>query len=154
MTETPSPLCSKSRIQSSLSLRMAVAAEEGKAGSQGIHAVYTQLAAVEAYRKSGGFPDGTVLIKELFSTTTQDMTTGTVSSAGKTDGWFVMVKDSQNRFPGNKLSDDGRGWAYFDAADRSKTSTSDYESDCKGCHVPAQETDWVDVHGYPVLHGK
>ena len=26
-----------------------------------------------------------------------------------------------------------------------------YNADCKGCHVPAQSTDWIYVEGYPVL---
>ena len=132
----------------------AVAAEEGEQGSQGIHAVYTQLESVEAYRKTGKFPDGAVLIKELFSTVTEEMTTGTVSRADQTTGWFVMIKDSTGRFPDNKLWGDGWGWAYFDAKDRVKTKTTDYEADCKGCHVPVENSDWVYVQGYPVLKGQ
>ena len=30
---------------------------------------------IAAYRKDGHFPDGTVLVKEVFNTTTRDMTT-------------------------------------------------------------------------------
>ena len=132
----------------------AVAAEQPAEGSQGIHVVYTQAEAVAAYRRTGKFPDGAVLIKELFSTTTGSMTTGTVSRADKTAGWFVMIKDSANRYPGNKLWGDGWGWAYFDAKDRVNTKTTDYVADCKGCHVPAKDTDWIYVEAYPVLKGK
>ena len=131
-----------------------MAEEEGKQGSQGFHVVYAQPEAVAAYRKTGKFPDGTVLIKELFSTTTDDMTTGTVSRAAKTTGWFVMVKDGTHRFASHKLWGDGWGWAHFDAKDRTRTTSTDYQTDCKGCHVPAQATDWVYVQGYPVLTGK
>ena len=49
------------------------------------------------------FPDGTVLVKEVFKRTTKDMTTGTVSSAGALAGWFVMVKDNVGRFPGTSF---------------------------------------------------
>jgi hypothetical protein len=56
---------------------------------------------------------GTVLVKEVFGTTTSGMTTGTVSHATRLKGWFVM--------------------------------------DCRGCHVPAQSTNWIYVDGYPVL---
>jgi len=132
----------------------AVAAEEGTAGSEGIHQVYTQLESVEAYRKSGKFPDGAVLIKELYSTKTEDMTTGTVSRVDKITGWFVMVKDTGNKFPYRKLWGDGWGWAYFDADNPTKTTSSDYKTDCKGCHVPAQNTDWIYVDAYPVLKKK
>lgn len=131
----------------------AVAAGEGE-GSEGIHAVYTQLESIEAYRQTGAFPDGAVLIKELFSTKTEDMTTGTVSRVDETAGWFVMVKDSKGRFPGNKLWGDGWGWAYFDADNRLETTSTDYKTDCKGCHIPAQETDWIYTQAYPVLKGK
>ena len=132
----------------------AIAAKEGTAGSQGLHAVYTQRDVVAAYRKTGQFPDGSVLIKELFSTVTEDMTTGTVSRADKTTGWFIMVKDSKNRFAGHKLWGDGWGWAYFDKKNPLSTPTKDYEADCKGCHVPAKNNDWVYTEGYPVLRGQ
>ncbi len=126
----------------------------GDEKADGIHAVYTQPDAVTAYRETGEFPDGTVLIKELFGTETSDMTTGNISRAGKTEGWFVMVKDATGRYAGNPLWGDGWGWAYF-AGDDSRTSpTKDYQAECKACHVPAKNTDWVYVEGYPVLKKK
>jgi hypothetical protein len=127
-----------------------VAADDGD-GAQGMHNVYTQPEAVDAYRRTGSFPDGTVLIKELFSTLTEEMTTGTVSRAGETAGWFVMVKDANGRFDGNALWGDGWGWSFFSADDSTVTTSTDYVADCMGCHVPAQDTDWIYVQGYPVL---
>lgn len=132
----------------------AVAAEEGILGSEGMHVVYTQPGTVEAFRKTGKFPDGAVLIKELFSTSTNDMTTGTVSSAHETSGWFVMVKDKKDRFPDNKLWGDGWGWSYFDAKDRNNSTSKNYKNDCLGCHIPAKDQDWVYVQGYPVLKSR
>ena len=82
--------------------------------------VYASPETIAAYRKDGHFPDGTVLVKEVFKTTTKDMTTGTVSSAGTLAGWFVMVKDNVGRFPGNKLWGDGWGWSWFDATNPQK----------------------------------
>ena len=79
------------------------------------------------------------------------MTTGTVSRAGTLRGWFVMVRDTKNSHPGNRLWGDGWGWAWFDAANPSETTSTDYEVDCKGCHVPAEATEWVYVEGYPPL---
>ena len=52
--------------------------------------------------------DGSVLVKEVFETTTGAMTTGTVSHAQTLKGWFVLMKDSKNSHPGNKLW--GNGW--------------------------------------------
>jgi len=90
-------------------------------------------------------------VKELFETETADMTTGRVSRAAGTVGWFVMVRDTVGRFPANPLWGDGWGWSFFEAGNPDVTVTTDYKADCLGCHVPAQETDWVYVHGYPTL---
>lgn len=74
----------------------AVAKDDGP-GSKQLHMVYASPGTVAAYRKDGRFPEGTVFVKEVFNTTTKDMTTGTVSSAGALAGWFIMVKDSAGR---------------------------------------------------------
>jgi len=103
--------------------------------------VYTQPESVTAYRKTGSFPDGAILIKELFTTTTDSMTTGTCSRANKTASWFVMIEDTANRYPSNKLWGDGWGWAYFDGKDRTRIKTTDYKSNRLGCHVPAKGND-------------
>jgi len=76
-----------------------------------LHVVYASPGTIAAYRKDGHFPDGTVLVKEVYKTTTKPMTTGTVSSAGTLSGWFVMVQDDVGRFPENKLWGDGWGWS-------------------------------------------
>ena len=62
-----------------------------------------------------------------------------------------MVKDSENSHPGNKLWGDGWGWSWFDAADSSRTTSTNYKLDCQGCHVPAKASDWIYVQGYPAL---
>ena len=128
----------------------AVAKSDGK-GDEQIHAVYASPGAVEGYMKDGHFPDGAVLVKEVFEAATSDMTTGTVSHAQDLKGWFVMVRDSKNSHPGNKLWGDGWGWSWFDASNPKKTTSNDYKSDCQGCHVPAKASDWIYVGGYPVL---
>jgi hypothetical protein len=58
----------------------AVDADQGQ-GSKEIHVVYTSSGAAAAYRKNGRFADGSVLVKEVYETTTGAMTTGTVSHA-------------------------------------------------------------------------
>ena len=128
----------------------AVAADEGR-GAKELHVVLASPGSIEAYRKDGRFPDGTVLVKEVFEAATKEMTTGTVSHAEKLKGWFVMVKDSAGRYPGNALWGDGWGWSWFDAANPTKTTSTDYRLNCKSCHVPAQATDWIYVDGYPAL---
>jgi hypothetical protein len=128
----------------------AVGADQGQ-GSKELHVVYASPGTIAAYRKDGHFPDGAVLVKEVYQAATQPMTTGTVSHAESLKGWFVMVKDSNGRHAGNKLWGDGWGWSWFDAANPSKTTSTDYSVNCKSCHVPAQATDWVYVGGYPPL---
>jgi len=128
----------------------AIAARQGGGSSQ-IHDVYATPGTIAAYRTSGGFPDGTVLIKEVYETATAPMTTGTVSHAQTLKGWFVMVKDNKNSHPGNALWGEGWGWSWFDAGNPMKTTSTSYKKDCLSCHVPAQATDWVYTSGYPVL---
>ena len=128
----------------------AVAADQGQ-GSKELHIVYALPGTVDAYRKDGHFPDNTVLVKEVYQAATAQMTTGTVSRVDTLKGWFVMAKDNNGRHPGNELWGDGWGWSWFDAADPSKTTSTDYRLNCKSCHVPAQGTEWVYVAGYPPL---
>jgi len=128
-----------------------VAGGDEEGGAQGLHNVYTQPETVSHFRQNGEFPDGAVLVKELFSTETADMTTGHISRAGATEGWFVMVKNTQGRFADNPLWGSGWGWALFEAGDPSKTVTEDYEIDCLPCHVPAKDNDWIYIEGYPPL---
>src|SRR5262245_47837502 len=80
----------------------AIAAGQGE-GSKGLHVVYASPGTITAFRKDGRFPDGAVLVKEVFEAATEQMTTGTVSHAETLKGWFVMVKDSKGQYAGNKL---------------------------------------------------
>jgi hypothetical protein len=128
----------------------AVAADKGQ-GSKELHVVRASPGSIATYRKSGDFPDGTVLVKEVFEAATGRMTTGTVSHAANLKGWFVMMRDSSGRYAGNKLWGDGWGWSWFDADNPSKTTSTNYKTECLGCHVPARVSDWVYVDGYPSL---
>ncbi len=128
----------------------AVADESGK-GSKDLHDVYASPGTIAAFRKTGQFPDGATLVKEVFAAATAPMTTGTVSRADQLKGWFVMVKDRKNGHPGNKLWGDGWGWSWFDAGKPLKTTSTDYKTDCQPCHIPAQATDWIYSQGYAPL---
>src|SRR5262252_1780786 len=128
----------------------AVAANEGP-GAKELHVVYASPGTIAAYRRDGRFPEGTVLVKEVFQAATAPLTTGTVSHAETLKGWFVMVKDTTGRYAANKLWGDGWGWSWFDATDPVKTTSTDYRVNCLACHVPARAFDWVYVDGYPPL---
>jgi hypothetical protein len=128
----------------------AVAADEGS-GSKEMHVVFASPGAIAGFKQTGHFQDGAVLVKEVREAVTGSMTTGTVSHPTTLKGWFVAVRDSHNSHPGNKLWGDGWGWSWFDADKPLHTTSTDYQADCKGCHVPAQATDWMYTSGYTSL---
>ena len=128
----------------------AVADAVGKAPDQ-LHIVYASPGTISAYRGDKRFPDGSVLVKEVFQTATGTMKTGIVSRTQTLKGWFVMVKDTKNSHPGNALWGDGWAWSWFDADDPSKTTSTNYRVNCLPCHVPARATDLIYVQGYPPL---
>lgn len=121
--------------------------------ASGFHGVYAEKEAVEKYRKTGQFSDGSILVKELRASESGHYTTGAgVSySTNEIKQWFVMIKDSQGRFEENPLWGDGWGWALFKADDKSRNAASDYQTDCLGCHQPAKAKDWLYVEAYPIL---
>ena len=121
--------------------------------ASGFHDVYTERKSLIAYRKTGKFPDGATLVKELKFHATGDYTTGSdVSHAiSKTKQVFVMVKDATGKFPQNKNWGDGWGWALFKPGQGNKNLSTNYRDDCLSCHVPAKQTDWIYVKAYPSL---
>ena len=116
-----------------------------------LHTVYASPGTIAVYRKHKRFPDGSVLVKEVFQTGTGPRKTGIVSRAQTLKGWFVMVKDTKDSHPGNALWGDGWAWSWFDADNPSKTTSTNYRVNCLPCHVPARATDWIYVQGYPPL---
>jgi Cytochrome P460 len=122
--------------------------------SADIHYTYASPGTAEYYRKNGKFPDGAVLVKEVFGTDHGKLTTGDAHWASGTKQWFVMIKDAKGRYPGNPLWGDGWGWALFKSDAPDKQVATNYKKDCLNCHIPAQATDWIYVQGYPVLAKK
>jgi hypothetical protein len=74
-----------------------------------------------------------------------------VSWGQKIDGWFIMVKDRQNRFPQSALWGEGWGWVLINSDAPDKIVTTNYKNDCLGCHIPARNTDWIYTQAYPSL---
>jgi hypothetical protein len=123
-------------------------------GDEEMHLTYASPGTAEQYRKTGQFPDGAVLVKEVFGTAHDKLTTGDAHWPKDTKVWFIMIKDSRGRYTGNPLWGDGWGWALYKADAPDKQVATDYKVDCQGCHIPAQSTDWIYVDGYPVLSKK
>jgi hypothetical protein len=121
--------------------------------ASGFHDVYSEASTVESYRRTGKFPDGATLVKELRPSKSGTYTTGEdVSYAvGEIKQWFVMIKDAEGRFPDNPIWGDGWGWALYKPDAPTKNVATDYKADCMGCHVPAKATDLVYVEAYPTL---
>jgi hypothetical protein len=111
----------------------------GSNGDTEMHVTYASPGAAQYYRKNGKFADGTVLVKETFTTDHAQLTTGDARWAtNKTIVWFVMIKDTKNRFPNNPLWGNGWGWALFKADAPDKQVATSFKKNCLGCHVPAQ----------------
>ncbi|WP_108881204.1 cytochrome P460 family protein [Anderseniella sp. Alg231-50] len=128
----------------------AVSGDADTGGNIGQHIVYASPGTVKAYRKTGKFPDGAVLVKELFKGKTEDLTTGSATSAAEVAGYFVMVKDAEGKNTG-PLWGDGWGWAFFGADDKKQTTTKDYKAECLACHEPVRDSDLIYSYAYPVL---
>ncbi len=124
-------------------------AEDGKVAD--VHNVYAPKEVIERYRETGDFDDGAVVVKEVRHARGAEHTTGQAYWAEGVKVWFVMVRDKVGRFPGNPLWGDGWGWALFNGDNPEKQTATDYKTDCLGCHVPAQQTNWFYVYAYPLL---
>jgi hypothetical protein len=116
-----------------------------------MHNVYAPAEVLAAYRRDGKFPDGAALVKEITAVSADNLTTGNSSWSTDNKVWFVMIKDAKGRFPDNELWGDGWGWALFKSDEPAKNVATDYSTDCKSCHIPAKQDDWIYVRGYPVL---
>ncbi len=122
------------------------------------HNVYVQPQAFSAYRKSGKWPEGTIMLKELQLTIpgpnpdgSRDEVSGRGYFPGKRNGIDISVKDSQ-RFK------DTEGWGFFNfghhAPPYAKTAEAMPADACAGCHI-ANATEMVFSKFYdPILKAK
>lgn len=129
-----------------------ILADKPADGAKQQHVVYTERKNLEAYLKDGKFPDGAMLVKDVFATKTEPLTTGTVSYAGQLAGRFVMVKDGAGKLGSGPRFGDGWGWAFYEGAETKRTVTTNYKTDCLTCHEPARGHDLLYQQGYPLLH--
>lgn len=123
-------------------------------GASGFHDVFIDKKAVAEFKKTGKFPEGSIIVKELRGAKTGDFTTGP-GVAYPTEvikQTFVMVKDSSDKFAGkNESWGKGWGWALF-KGDNAKNVSTNYKNDCFSCHIPAEKTDWVYTNLYPYIN--
>jgi len=131
----------------------------GKAGFPEYHHVYIEAKNVDAYLKSGSFPEGTVIIKELdrvLSPTFPDGSRTEPSGRGFFNGAYngidATVKDSKRFSKTN-------GWGFFTFGHHplpyDKTSAEKPVTECAGCHIEnVAKTDMTWVQFYPLLRDK
>jgi cytochrome P460 len=131
----------------------------GKAGFPEYHLVYIEERNVDAYLKTGTFPDGTVIVKELtrvLDPTFPDGSRAEPSGRGYFNGTFngldVTVKD-RRRFAKTN------GWGFFNfghhALPYEQSAAESPASECAGCHMAfVAKTDMTWVQFYPILRAK
>jgi Cytochrome P460 len=131
----------------------------GKAGFPEYHNVYIEEKNVDAYLKTGSFPEGTVIVKELarvLNPTFPDGSRTEPSGRGFFNGEFngidLTVKDSQRFAKTN-------GWGFFTFGHHplpyDKTSPEKSVTECAGCHLAnVAKTDMTWVQFYPILRGR
>ena len=129
---------------------VSVAAKPGEPVNE-LHGSYTRIEDLEAFRRDGHFPDGAVLVKDVRATTNEKLTTGSAAYGADVKVWFVMIKDAKGRFPENELWGDGWGWGLFEGKDRTKQVAVNYKTECRSCHVPVRNNDWIYTKCYPAL---
>ena len=128
----------------------------GKAGFPEYHLVYVEQQNLDAYLKTGSFPEGTVIVKELtrvLNPTFPDGSRAEPSGRGYFNGEFngldVTVKDS-TRFAKTN------GWGFFNFGHHplpyAESATEGPISECAGCHMAfVAKTDMTWVQFYPML---
>jgi len=127
-----------------------------KAGFPEYHNVYIEKKNVDVYLKTGNFPEGTVIVKELtlvldpvFPDSSRKEPSGRGYFNGAYNGIDMSVKDSK-RFARTN------GWGYFTFGHHplpyDQTSEERPVTECAGCHIAnVAKTDMTWIQFYPLL---
>ena len=118
---------------------------DGHAAFPEFHDVYIDRTAFAAYMKTGEFPKGTVIVKELVSVGGKHAASGNGYFPGKFNGLAAAVKDTA-KFGGTRY-----GWGYFDFGAAKKTAAVGPAQSCNACHKASAAKDMVFTQYYPVL---
>jgi hypothetical protein len=134
------------------------ALNDGKAAFPEFHNVYIEPGAYAHYARTGKFPEGTQIAKELVMIrapdgANKDGSTNEVSGVGYFQGEFVglelTVKDTR------RFAKEPGGWAYFSFGHKgqpyAKTAAAFPAASCNACHQAAAADDFVFTQFYPVL---
>jgi hypothetical protein len=123
------------------------------------HHVYIEQKNVDAYLKTGDFPEGTVIVKELtrvldptFPDSSRKEPSGRGYFNGAYNGIDMSIKDSKRFATTN-------GWGFFTFGHHpmpyEKTAAEKPVAECAGCHIEnAAATDMTYIKFYPLLRDK
>ena len=132
----------------------------GEAPFPEFHNVYMETSAYLHFAKTGEFPDGTQLAKELVSVRASDdcdETNGScfeVSGQGYFQGEFIglemAIKDA------TLFADEPGNWAYYSfghvpPAELAATAEPFPAESCNSCHEASADNDFIFTQFYPVL---
>ena len=130
------------------------ALNNGKSNFPEFHNVYIEPVSYDIYKKTGTFPEGTIMFKELQLTLPQqhpdgsrDEPSGRGYFPGALNGADVSVKDSK-RFAATN------GWGYFNfnhSEPKAATAKLKAAADCADCHTANAKKDMVWTQFYPRL---
>ncbi len=121
---------------------------DGKAAFPEFHNVYVDPTAFDSYEKTGEFPDGTVVIKELLSVGTKKASSGKGYFMGEFTGLEVSIKDK------SRFKDEPGNWAFFSFGHEyplAATAAPQPAANCAACHGNLADEDYVFTQYYPVL---
>lgn len=123
---------------------------DGKAAFPEFHNVYIDPASWNPWKKSGAFPDGTLIIKELVSVGSKKAASGNGYFQGEYIGLEASIKSKQHfpETPGH--------WGFFrftieGSPELHKTATVQPVDNCVACHQARAAQDQVFTQYYPVL---
>lgn len=122
----------------------------GKAAFPEFHNVYIDPASYKAYKKTGTWREGTILIKELVSVGSKAAVSGNGYFMGNFIGLEATIK-SKEHFP-----DEPGNWAYFSFTNPTEgilaaTGKAFKTNQCNACHNASAGDDFVFTQHYPVL---
>jgi len=130
------------------------ALNNGKASFPEFHNVYVEPGSYAIYKKTGEFPDGTILFKELQLTLPMQNPDGSRTEPsgrgffpGPFNGADVTVKDSK------RYAATG-GWGYYNFnhhEPKAPTAKLKAKSECAYCHIAGAQKDEVWTQFYPRL---
>ncbi|GAB5402356.1 MAG: hypothetical protein Aurels2KO_05870 [Aureliella sp.] len=123
---------------------------DGKAAFPEFHNVYIDPESFATFERTGEFPNGTQIVKELVLVGSKSAVSGNGYFMGEFAGLEVALKDTQ------RFKDEPGGWAYFSfghvAADKYEATAKPFPAEsCNACHQASADYDYVFLQYYPVL---